>query len=304
MVKQRLARSGLEHLALDFHGADFSPKRIIDQINSCLENVKLSSAIDSHLDHQRLKELREKLNKHVQELHKQRTPSGLSIYQLQGKVLIIPVEARLDSRWNTQKLKEITPEVLQRLNSLLVDASGFEDFFLRTSSSNWNGAKIKDGYIADDVLSLSKTIFQSAIPNLERVIQKSFNKTTLIIPTAITNLEKMLAVVQGCNAILESYKPGFFQIDFDEIAISIKSTQNMFSAIWHYFTDDRYRKSRKLIIGLRTKTKFFGTNIFKDLKQTKKLLEEWRNISNKKNSYPMQQIDIGEIWRCLRISKN
>jgi len=159
VVKQRLERSGLEHLALDFHGADFSPRRIIDQINSCLDKIKISSAIDSHLDHQRLMNLREKLNKHVQELHKQRTPSGLSIYQLQGKALVTPVEARLETRWNTQKLKEFTPEVLQCLNNLLVDASGFEDLFLRTSYSKWNGANIPNGHIADDVLNLSKTIF-------------------------------------------------------------------------------------------------------------------------------------------------
>ena len=144
---------------MDFHGADFSPRRIIDQINSCLDKIKISSAIDSHLDHQRLMNLREKLNKHVQELHKQRTPSGLSIYQLQGKALVTPVEARLETRWNTQKLKEFTPEVLQCLNNLLVDASGFEDLFLRISYSKWNGAKIPNGHIADDVLNLSKTIF-------------------------------------------------------------------------------------------------------------------------------------------------
>ncbi|MCX6122752.1 MAG: AAA domain-containing protein [Ignavibacteriales bacterium] len=299
VVKQRLERSGLEHLALDFHGADFSPRRIIDQLNSCLDKIKLSSAIDSHLDHQKLINLREKLNKHVQELHKRRTPSGFSIYQLQGKVLLTSVEARLETRWNIQELKEFTPEVLQRLNNLFIDASGFEDLFLRTSYSKWNGAKIPNGHIADDVLNLSKTIFESAIPNLEKALQKSFSGTTLIIPTEIMSIEKMITIVCGCNTILKDYKPGFFRINFDDITTSLKPLEHRYSTIWHYITDERFRKSRKTIKDIQTKTTFLGKDIFKDLRQAKKMLEDWRTISKIKDSYPTRQIDVDEIWRCL-----
>jgi very-short-patch-repair endonuclease len=299
VVKQRLARSGLEHLALDFHGADFSPRKIIDQINSCFDKIKLSSAIDSRLDHQKLKNLRDALNKHVQELHKERMPSRLSIYQLQGKVLLTSVEAKLETRWDAQKVKILLPEVIQRLNGLLVDASGFEDLFMRTSSSKWNGAKIPNGQIADDILNLSKSIFETAIPSLEKALQNTLSTTTLIVPTGIMELEELITVVHGCNALLDDYKPEFFQLDFDQVLASLKPLEKIYSAIWHYLTNDKFRKSRKLIMDLRARAQSFGKSVLKDLKQAKRLVEEWQKLSQTKISFPTKQINLSEIRTCL-----
>ena len=84
VVLRRLREVGLAHLAIDLHGADLSPKKVMQQVADALDKLRNAVLVESEKVHKQLVDRREKLNGHVERLHSKRQPTGLSIYSMCG----------------------------------------------------------------------------------------------------------------------------------------------------------------------------------------------------------------------------
>jgi predicted ATP-dependent serine protease len=89
VVLRRLKDIGLGHLAIDLHGADLSPRKVMQQVAEALDKVRKAVPADCDKVHKQLVDRRTRLNEHVERLHSKRQPTGLSIYQMQGKLLCL-----------------------------------------------------------------------------------------------------------------------------------------------------------------------------------------------------------------------
>lgn len=69
VVKRRLDEVGLGHLAIDLHGADLSPKKVMQQIAHTLEVVRSSVPVNCQQVHTQLVDRRARLNSHVARMH-------------------------------------------------------------------------------------------------------------------------------------------------------------------------------------------------------------------------------------------
>jgi hypothetical protein len=78
-VLQRLQRVGLDKLAIDLHGADVSPRRVVEQIAAALDAVWHCVPVDCDDMHQRYVERHHRLNRHVERLRRKCTRGGLQI---------------------------------------------------------------------------------------------------------------------------------------------------------------------------------------------------------------------------------
>ena len=83
VVLKRLQQVGLDKIAVDLHGADVSSKRVTEQLSSALTAVRQAGPVDCERMHQQYVERRQRLNRHVEKLHRKRTPGNKSVYQLQ-----------------------------------------------------------------------------------------------------------------------------------------------------------------------------------------------------------------------------
>src|SRR5262249_16534162 len=99
VVLRRLTGVGLGHLAIDLHGADLSPKRVMHQVAEALDRVRNAVPADCDMVHKQLIERRSRLNEHVERLHSRREPTGISIYEMQGKLLRIGESMKTKTRW-------------------------------------------------------------------------------------------------------------------------------------------------------------------------------------------------------------
>jgi hypothetical protein len=163
VVLSRLQRIGLGHLALDLHGADVSRKRIADQMQESLRLVRDSFPVDTEETHRRFEERRKTLNEHARRIHAKRSPSGLSVYEMEGLLLRLLPEARVDTRWRGPDLEALTSDVAMRIRDLLLEAGGFGSLFLLSDPSPWTGADLPDGQIVQEAVDAAIRISTSRL---------------------------------------------------------------------------------------------------------------------------------------------
>jgi hypothetical protein len=82
-----ISEVGLGHLAIDLHGADLSPKKVMLQVAHTLEVVRSSVPVNCQKVHAQLVDRRGRLNSHVERMHCHREPTGMSVYEMQGLLL-------------------------------------------------------------------------------------------------------------------------------------------------------------------------------------------------------------------------
>jgi hypothetical protein len=87
VVLDRLNRCQLGCLALDLHGADTSRKMIAGRLRDALQNVDRGAKVTSDQILDAFAQRRQRLNEHAQRMHQQRAPSGLTVFELQARVL-------------------------------------------------------------------------------------------------------------------------------------------------------------------------------------------------------------------------
>ena len=137
VVLHRLERAGLGLLALDMHGADISRSAIVRRIAQNLDQVRTTAPVDAASAHQQYVDRRDSLNAHVRKLHQRHDPFGVTLYEVQGRLLRMPPEARVPQRWQGEQLQRLDSAATARVNALLADLAAVAGLFYGTDTSPW-----------------------------------------------------------------------------------------------------------------------------------------------------------------------
>jgi hypothetical protein len=154
VVKRRLEEVGLGHMAIVLHGADLSPKKVMQQVAHTLEVVRAAVPVDCQGVHSQLVDRRNRLNVHVARMHTLREPTQMSVYEMQGTILKLSRSVNSSARWRGTELSQLRPPIDRQICDLLVEAGGMASLFLRTDPSPWTGAVLPDGAALQEALDL------------------------------------------------------------------------------------------------------------------------------------------------------
>jgi hypothetical protein len=155
VVLDRLDRRALRHLALDLHGAGITRRAVMSQFAESIALVRDSVAVDTDALHRRFVDRRKRLNDHAAQIHRTREPSGLSVYQIQGRLLHFAVDERTGLRWRGKELEGLTPRVLDEAEALLLELQALSPLFFRTDPSPWIGARLTAGEAVEQAVDAS-----------------------------------------------------------------------------------------------------------------------------------------------------
>ena len=81
----------------------------MQQFAESLRLIHESVSIDLEQLHRRFVDRRNRLNEHSRRMHERRNPSGLTVYQLQGRLLHFAPEEQSKVRWRGSDLERLTP---------------------------------------------------------------------------------------------------------------------------------------------------------------------------------------------------
>lgn len=280
VVLRRLNHVGLGHLAIDLHGADLSPRKVMQQIAEALIKVRNAVPSDSDKVHNQLVDRRTRLNEHVKRLHSRREPTGLSVFEMQGKILCLGSELRTITRWRGEELQCLKPVVAEHIRDLLVEAGGFESLFLRVDSSPWTGAKLPDGAAVErafDLLYRTRSqLFPAFMASLHAVVQQ----TGLCWPLSLESAKELIRLVEDTQGTLERYSGGIYAQDHVPLLRDLSPGKaGGLSGVWAWLTNSAYRRARKAVRTLRIAGPATVAALLAEVEQAQQQIAMWQKRS-------------------------
>jgi len=233
VVKKRLKRVGLEYIAIDMHGADVSPKLVLEQVGKALEAVRTSTPVFCEEMHRRFVERRDRLNRHVERMHRKREPGGQSVYEFQGRVLRLSRQVQSATRWRGDDLTRIAEAGPQRVRDLLREALGFASLFVRTDPSPWTGAEPPDGAAVQKAVDLVRKLARRTLPNLDAALTALIETTEFKLPATLKEAAQMFTVLASVQRTLSLYSVDVYFQNLKELLGHLKpGCKGTVRAVW------------------------------------------------------------------------
>ena len=168
VVMNRLESVGLDHLAIDLHGAEQTPKKVMERVARTLNAVREAALPAAQTIHEQFVDRRSRLNQHDSSMHTPQAPTEKTVFAMQAALLRISSDVASPLRWRGADLMQITPKNAERITNLLRDAAGFETLFNRSDTSPWTGVQLKDADSVQRAIDLAATLRYEAIPDFQR----------------------------------------------------------------------------------------------------------------------------------------
>jgi very-short-patch-repair endonuclease len=290
VVQRRLEQVGLGHLALDLHGADVARSAVVQRFAHNLALVREAPPVDAAAVHAPFADRRARLNRHVQALHAPRAPSGLSLYEIEGRLLRMPAEAQLPLRWRGAALQALDQPAVARLTDQLLELGGFADLLFDPGASPWTGAASQRGEQVQTLLAALGGLVHEHLPALRRGLQELAAATTLPLPQRLDAVPGLLALLGEVNGLLQLYQPTIFLADLDRLAHELADARaGMLVAGFKFLFSQSYRTAEQQAESLRRAPLHGperGPTLAREVEQAAGLLRRWRALAPQTHPVP------------------
>ncbi len=290
VVLRRLHEIGLGHIAIDLHGADLSPKKVMQQVSESLDKVRNAASADCDQVHKQFVDRRLRLNEHVKRLHSKREPTRLSIYEMYGRILRLRNDARAATRWRGEELLRIRPDVAERVRDLLIEAAGFKSLFLRTDPSPWTGARLSDGTAvaqATDLASAALQAFAKFVGSIHAVTQQAL----LRWPVSLQDARELVSLVSAVQESLRVYKSDIYLKDLPALLRDLQPGKGgSIRSAWAWLTNGVYRRARGAVLALRESGNARSSTLISELETLQAQTTQWK-ARRESQSQPCYVVD-------------
>jgi very-short-patch-repair endonuclease len=296
VVLHRLGEVGLSHLSIDLHGADLSPKKVMQQVARTLDTVRNSTSVQCDQLHAQLVDRRTRLNDHVDRLHQRREPTGKSVYEMQGRLNRLLVQS--NTRWRDAELKRLDGKTAQEIHDLLIEARGFERLFLRTDTSSWCGANLPGGSSVQQALDLVSRLNREIWPKFVESLNAIREQAQLRKPASLNATQELAELLSGVQRTLTTYSRDLYKQDLCKLLVGLgPGKQGGLRAIWAFCTNSEFRQARSTVLAVRTQGKASAATLCDELTRAATESNKWSEMAE----VPNQPMAIANIDRHLRV---
>ena len=279
VVLDRLARAGLGHLALDLHGADTSRKIIAGRMREALDYIAKGEPVFSEAILYQFEDRRKRLNAHAERLHKPRQPSGMSVFQLQSRLLPRKGDMSLfplKTRFRGATLLKLDANVVAEVKDLLAQAADLGPLFLGTDPSPWAKATYTEGHAVQAAIDLATKLADETWPGAKQTMLAALAPVRTAPPTTVAETEQLLAVAAEVDQILTSYTPTLFNGNLPDLASALAPAERGgFARFIASIFSGRYKRARQAIAQHATSPKT-PQQMLIDMRKAAELLKRWR----------------------------
>ncbi len=279
VVLDRLQHRGLRHLALDLHGAGVTRRSVMSQFAQSLSLVRESPSIDLEELHRSFVDRRKRLNEHAARMHRPWAPSGLTVYQLQGRLLHFTAEQQSGVRWHGVELDRLTPGVMDEAYALLSELEGFSSLFLGTDQSPWTGAKLANGAVVQQTIDALRRLVSECWPALQTSLSALIATSEAPSPSTLEELSSLLGLLNGINKTLECFASAIFEQDLEAIRIALNPAKSRFSAALAWCFKRKYRLARRQVRELRRNGEKSTADLLKVITMAAAQIRRWHALA-------------------------
>jgi very-short-patch-repair endonuclease len=279
VVMNRLVAIGLDHLAIDLHGAEQTPKKVMERIAKTLSMVRDAPKPAPANIHDQFVDRRNKLNQHDTKMHTACPPAQQTIYAMQGALLRLPGNIVSPLRWRGPDLMQITAKSAERVMDLLGEAAGFEALFTRTDPSPWTGVELKDGQSVQEAIDLVDRLNHHVLPRLLASLRSVCESAALREPTTMADTFQRVNLFKQAESLLAAYEPQIFAEADHLLARILPCHVNGIRGVWLRTTNSDYKTAYKRATQLRKGLKAARTTIVAELSTALQARQQWQQLS-------------------------
>lgn len=280
VVLRRLKKVGLEHLAIDLHGADLSPRKVMQKVADALERVRHAVPVETEGLHKQFADRRARLNRHVDRLHTKRNPTGKSVYEMQGRLLRLGNSFRTSVRWRGEELRRLTRELAEDVQRLLAEAGGFQPLFLRVDRSPWTGANLPSG---DEVLAAMDLVSRAgnqSFPKFMAALNQLTVHSCLNWPASVQAAQELVRMVEESQSLFMVYRADVFETDLDELIRNLEPGRHGgLTSAFAWLRKPVYRRARLAARSMRSAGPQSVPIILAELEKVKTVKRDWAQHS-------------------------
>jgi very-short-patch-repair endonuclease len=282
VVLNRLEKVGLGHLAIDLHGAEQTPKKVMQRIAKTLETVRESPAPQTEEIHRQFVDRRTKLNEHDHRMHTPWEPTGQTVYAMQGSLLRLPKEAATQVRWRGPELSCLTPIPVEKIIDLLQEARGFESHFLRCGDpSPWTGVSFADGEQVQAAMDAARQLGYESLPAIARQIERIRVAAGMRAPASIVEFGALLALLKTAQGLLGKYDSHVFDAECSILLQTLcQGKTSSAKALWLKLTRPAFRAAYNRVVALRKNVRVPVSEVCAELTTLIATSEEWKRRCN------------------------
>ncbi|MBK7876301.1 MAG: DUF4011 domain-containing protein [Planctomycetes bacterium] len=276
-VQKRLCEVGLEHLALDVHGADVSRKKVMERLRVHLDVVRDSTPVSTEPTHSTYVDRRRRLVEHLRRLHSPRPPSQRSVFELQASLVALRDGPQPKARLRGPQIDKLDPATLTAIRDLVRDAGAFEALIHRTDRSPWSSAVLDSGQAVQECVDAARALAWTELPELERSIDRLCAETGRRRPSTIVELEGAIDLQTEIARLLKRHQPVLFDMDLAALACDLAPAGR--GAFWRAaarILRARYRSALRDMRGAARTGELAAFDALTDARKASEALERWR----------------------------
>jgi hypothetical protein len=207
-VIKRLNEKKLGHLLLDLHGGVGSRRAFAQRIGRALLAHRSAARVDRSVEQRRLESQRQELNDYVRLLHEERTPWGLSLYELRAELIGLRDHGD-DFRLRGDELA-LDHQRYEELENAVREYARLGGFTLMASGSPWRKATIVSADEAQQAFAAVDELARHTLPTALRALQMAAEDTRLPEASTIDEWGETLALWNGVRETLNLYQATVF----------------------------------------------------------------------------------------------
>ncbi len=224
-VLDRLNRVGLGELVLDLHEGAGSKRKLAADLSRSLASVAALPRPDMTAAQEMLVRRRDEVVGHADALHCVRDPWGVSVYEVESRLLAIPVEARSSQRLRGETLTRCDAACFRQARADLETFIGLGGSTGADTSRPWGAAfaaaTITNPSAAQTALQAASTLQSHTLPDASARFDHMLAECGLRAPATIGAWVEVLQLLDRVSATLAQFQPQVLSLPLADLSAAL-----------------------------------------------------------------------------------
>ena len=186
----------------------------------------------------------------VQALHAPRPPWGISVYDIQARLLGFPIAVATSQRLRGQILARLDAAAFRAVRADLEEFVGLGGLSLSTGTTPWAGAfaaaTITTPEGAQSALDAATTLMEHTLPETAERLRGALSECGLGAPTKVGSWMRVLELLRGVAATLANFDSAIFGQPLGELAVALApADKGVLGRLRATVSDSEYRHARE-----------------------------------------------------------
>ena len=244
VVVARLDKAGLSDLVMDAHGGIKSKREFASSIDDSIRKIRAIPTQNAPELHSNLSRSRNELVAHKDAMHKVREPWGISLFDLQTRLLEIPEAARADIRLHRAS-QTVNAAMMPGLKEDIRDWVGIGGHSFRADYPEWSRSAAATEAEALDALALARNLASECLSEAERIVAPVLDETGFPSSGSIAELTKLLEWLLDEQDFQSIYGQQIYALDLAVIREALAPAKQTIRRFFAPRFSSAYRNARE-----------------------------------------------------------